>query len=75
MAKMQELAANNDDRRANWIAANGDLAPARRDIDVGGVSIPAGTSFSEFNNNAVKRGNAGAVSPAIAAINNKYGGK
>ncbi len=61
MAKMQNMAAQADDRRANWVATNGDLAPARRDMDVGGVRVPAGTSFSEFNANSVKRGKAGAA--------------
>ena len=74
MAKMQALAAQADDRRANWVAANKSLAPARTDINVGGVQIPAGTTFSEFNRNAVKTGGGNEPSPALNAIFQKYGG-
>lgn len=74
MAKMQTAAAQNDDRRANWIAANKSLAPARQDINVGGVAIPAGTTFNEFNRNAVKRGQADGPAPWLDAIMKKYGG-
>jgi len=74
MAKMQTAAANADDRRANWIAANKSLAPARQDINVGGVLIPAGTTFSEFNRNVAKRGTDDEPSPWMDAILKKYGG-
>lgn len=56
MEKMQRIAAQNDDRRANWIAANKSLAPAKTDLNVGGVLIPAGTTFNEFNNGQLKSG-------------------
>jgi hypothetical protein len=75
MAKMQTLAAQADDRRANWIAANKSLAPARQDIDVGGVRIPAGTTFSEFNRNAGKIAKQGEVNPALEGIFQRYGGQ
>lgn len=74
MAKMQTAAAEADDRRANWIAANKSLAPARQDITVGGVLIPAGTTFREFNQNVTKRGAANEPAPWMDAILKKYGG-
>lgn len=74
MEKMQTAAAQADDRRANWIAANKSLAPARQDINVGGVLIPAGTTFREFNQNVAKTNGGGEKSPWLDAIFKKYGG-
>lgn len=74
MEKMQTAAAQADDRRANWIAANKSLAPARQDINVGGVMIPAGTTFREFNQNVAKANGGGEKSPWLDAIFKKYGG-
>lgn len=73
MAKMQTVAAEADDRRANWIASNKSLAPAKSDLDVGGVRIPAGTTFLEFNRNAGKIGNQGTAPPRDYIT--KYGGR
>lgn len=56
MAKLQRLAGQGDQRRADWISSNGNLGTAKRDLNVGGVQVPAGTTFAEFNRNAVKRG-------------------
>lgn len=75
MAKMQNAVAAAADRKANWIAANGSLAPSRRDIDVGGVMVPAGTTFTEFNGNAVKRGRQGETPASLDGILRKYGGR
>lgn len=73
VAKMQRAVAAAADRKGNWIAENGSLAPARRDINVGGVTIPAGTTFQEFNGNAVKRSKQGQTPPGLDAIYQKYG--
>lgn len=54
VAKLQTLSAAADDRKANWISTNGNLGTAKRDLDVGGMRVPAGTTFGEFNKNAVK---------------------
>lgn len=48
MAKMQDIAALNDNARAEWIAGNGTLGTAKRDLTVNGVQIPKGTSFVDF---------------------------
>lgn len=75
MAKMQEAVAAGENRKANWISANGSLGTTRRDIDVGGVSVPAGTTFTEFDRNAVKRGRQGETPAGIQSIISKYGGR
>ncbi|MBB4857013.1 type II secretory pathway pseudopilin PulG/outer membrane murein-binding lipoprotein Lpp [Novosphingobium chloroacetimidivorans] len=75
MAKMQQAVAAGADRRANWLSVNGSLAPARRDIDVGGVMVPAGTTYAEFNGNAVKRSKQGQVPAGLQGILKKYGAR
>ena len=75
MGKMQQAVAAGADRRANWLATNGSLAPARQDINVGGVLIPAGTTFTEFNGNSVKRSKQGQMPSNLDGILKKYGGK
>jgi hypothetical protein len=73
MAKMQQAVGASADRRANWISSNGSLAPVRRDTDVGGVMVPAGTTFNEFNGNAVKRARQGEAPAGLTSIYQKYG--
>lgn len=75
MAKMQQAVAASEDRKANWISANGSLSPTRRDTNIGGVAVPAGTTFTEFNGNAVKRGRQGETPAGIQSIITKYGGR
>lgn len=71
LAKLQDIAAAGDQRRADWISSNGNLGTARRDINVGGVQVPAGTTFAEFNRNAGKVARRGAA-PARGYLE-KYG--
>jgi hypothetical protein len=75
MGKLQLAVAAGADRKTNWLSANGSLAPARRDMDVGGVMIPAGTTYAEFNSNAVKRGRQGQMPSGLDGLLKKYGGK
>jgi len=75
MAKMQGAVAAGADRKANWIAANGSLAPSRKDVEVGGVMVPAGTTFAEFNGNAIKRSKQGEMPAGLGGILKKYGGR
>lgn len=74
MAKMQGAVAASEDRKANWIATNGSLAPVRRDTNIGGVMVPAGTTFTEFNGHAIKRGKQGGTPASLDSIITKYGG-
>lgn len=48
-AKLQEMAANSEQSKADWIANNGNLGTAKRDIWVNGTQIPAGTTYGEFS--------------------------
>lgn len=48
MAKMQDAAAGWDNSRADWIAGNGNLGPAKRDLLVNGVRVPQGTNFGSY---------------------------
>lgn len=47
-AKLQDIAASNDTSRADWIATNGNLGTAKRDLIVNGVRVPKGTSFMDY---------------------------
>lgn len=71
LAKLQDIAAAGDQRRADWISANGNLGTAKRDLDVGGVQVPAGTTFAEFNRNAGKVARRGSL-PSRSYLE-KYG--
>lgn len=75
MAKMQQAVAGGEQRKADWISANGSLGTSRQDRDVGGVQVPAGTTFIEFDRNAVKRGRQGEAPAGIQSIISKYGGR
>lgn len=72
MAQAQRLVAKSEDRKAQWISANGSLGNAKGDINVAGTMIPRGTSFSEFM--STKPGQKGLPS-GIGALAQKYGGK
>jgi hypothetical protein len=71
MSKLQAVTAEADSRKADWISANGNLGTAKRDLQVGGIRVPAGTTYGEFNANALKRGKAG--QPPARSYLEKYG--
>lgn len=73
MAKLEEIKANTEAAKADWISENGNLGKAKRDLIVNGTRVPAGTSFSEFTRSgaAIRRG--GEQSPAINTLLNRYG--
>jgi hypothetical protein len=75
LAKMQRIAATGDARRADWISANGDIGTAKDDLEVGGVLVPKGTTFIEFNRNQVGVDRKKELPPGIAGLVDKYGGK
>lgn len=52
MAKLQNIKANREQARADWISENGNEGRARKDIMVNGVRVPAGTTFGEFSQSA-----------------------
>lgn len=49
LAKLQEAAANSDQAKADWLANNGNLGPAQRDLYVNGTRVPKGTTYGEFS--------------------------
>lgn len=49
MAKLQELGANREQARADWISSNGNLGTAKRDLTVNGVKVPKGSTFGDFS--------------------------
>ena len=72
LAKMQEFSAQSKSNEASWISNAGGLGPLRRDTDIGGVTVPAGTTFLEFTRNQIKRGKQGQPSPGLSALFDKY---
>lgn len=48
MAKIQDFQAKMDDARGEWVAAVGHSGKATKDIDIGGVKVPAGYTLSAF---------------------------
>jgi hypothetical protein len=47
-AKMAQFDAALNDAKAEWVNQVGFLGNAKRDIEVAGVTVPAGTNFSRF---------------------------
>jgi hypothetical protein len=47
-ANVQKAIAQKEDAKAEWISGVGSLRTAPKDITIGTVSVPAGTSFTEF---------------------------
>lgn len=48
VAKMQDYQAKYEDARGEWVAAVGHSGKAGKDIEIGGVKVPAGYTLSEF---------------------------
>ena len=71
MAKIQRLSANADSAKADWISENGNVGKARRDLNVSGVAVPAGTSFTDYLRNRAKIGTVGA--PPTRSYLERYG--
>lgn len=63
MAKLQDIQASNDNARAEWIAGNGNLGTAKRDLVVNGVQIPRGTSFVDYQRRSAAAAGRQAIPP------------
>lgn len=48
LAKLQDAAANSEQSKADWIANNGNLGTAQRDLYVNGTRVPKGTTYGTF---------------------------
>ena len=55
MSKLQDMAANLDQSKADWIAGNGNLGTLQRDVFVNGVRVAKGTTYGEFSKTAAAR--------------------
>jgi hypothetical protein len=49
VARLQEVKANRDQAKADWISDNGSLGTAKRDLTVNGVRVPKGSTFGDFS--------------------------
>jgi hypothetical protein len=48
MAKMQQFDAAAKSAEAEWVNSTGSLGRAKTDINIGGIQVPAGTTFVDF---------------------------
>lgn len=55
MAKIERMNAQLEDAKAQWISSVGTLGKPRTDIEIGGVKVPAGTTFNEFQRQFAQR--------------------
>ncbi|KKC25831.1 hypothetical protein [Sphingomonas sp. SRS2] len=74
VSKLQEIVAANEQAKADWISSNGNIGTAKRDLDVGGVRVPKGTTFGEFMKNRSKLRARNNPPAALESILQKYGG-
>lgn len=49
IAKLNQLQSANESAKQQWINTNNSLGNLRRDAVIDGVTVPAGTSYAEFN--------------------------
>lgn len=68
VAKMQDYQAKIEDARGEWVAAVGHSGKAGKDVEIGGVKVPAGYTLSEFLKRTM-------VAPGAATQAPKPGGK
>ena len=48
MAKLNQYTAATENAKSEWVNAVGHLGKPKQDINVGGVNVPAGTTFADF---------------------------
>lgn len=48
MAKLQQFEAAAKSAEAEWVNSTGSLGRAKTDINIGGIQVPAGTTFVDF---------------------------
>lgn len=77
LAKLNNYQAQIEEARSEWAGAVGNLGKAARDVEIGGVAVPAGTTFAEFVKRTQKPPGPATESPAASAkarLMQKYGG-
>jgi hypothetical protein len=55
MAKLNNYSAISDNAKAEWVNAVGHLGKPRTDINIDGVTVPAGTPFADFAKQYIDR--------------------
>jgi hypothetical protein len=55
MAKLQNLAAAQENAKAEWLSQARHLGKAPRDIQVMGTTVPAGTTFADFSRQFIQQ--------------------
>lgn len=76
MAKLQDYQSQYEDARAQWVGAVGHLGKTPKDINIGGVQVPAGTSLIDYAKQVLKAPGPSTQAPQPAAKTNymqKYG--
>lgn len=48
MAKLNQYTATTENAKSEWVNAVGHLGKPKQDINVGGVNVPAGSTFADF---------------------------
>lgn len=48
MAKLNQISAAGENAKSEWVNAVGHLGKPKKDIEIDGVKVPAGTPFTEF---------------------------
>ena len=74
--RLQEKVAAASERQGGWMAANGgSLGPAKTDITVGGVTIRAGTPFTQFSKAQIGQEKNKSLPVGINALAERYAKK
>lgn len=66
-AKIERMGAQLEDAKAQWIGSVGTLGKPRSDIEIGGVKVPAGTTFGEFQRQFARQRASGIESQQLQA--------
>lgn len=74
MAKLQQYDATLNDAKARWFGEVRNLGPAKRDIEIDGVKVPAGTNFLDFSKQFVgKKADQASAASVVDGLAKKYG--
>ncbi len=55
MAKLSQIEAVNENAKSEWVNSVGHLGKPKRDIEVDGVQVPAGTTFADFSKDYIDK--------------------
>lgn len=55
VAKLQQLESATESAKAEWAASVGYLGPSKKDIEVNGIKVPAGSTYTDFAKQFIKK--------------------